>query len=165
MYAWNTILCSDFQLTLKYSDILSWNTLILISHQSICWQLDWVGCRFLSPHHNTCLVLEVHHGYSPPVSIPNGSKMRNMFSEFSSFPLCGPVLHCLCCLLLLLIYICFQRPHLGLCYSVLENAYCSYYCCQTAPLVSPFEVYQNQESDGFTVLTYFLQSRFCIFIM
>lgn len=47
------------------------------------------------------------------------------------FPLCGPVLHCLCCLLLLLTYICFQRLHLALCCSVLETAYCSYYWCQT----------------------------------
>lgn len=47
------------------------------------------------------------------------------------FHLCGPVLHCLCCLLLLLTYICFQRPHLALCCSVLELAYCSYYCWQT----------------------------------
>lgn len=53
------------------------------------------------------------------------------------FPLCVPVLYCLCCLLLLLTYMCFQRPHLALCCSVLETASCSYYCCQTVMIKLP----------------------------
>lgn len=103
-----------------------------------------------------------------PMSLPNGGKkMRTRFSEFS---------------LLSSLWSC---PTLSLLFAIIINLYllpetpfssllfCAGTCllqlllltnsCDTTPLMSPFKVYQNQESGGFTVLSYFLQSGFYIF--
>jgi len=92
--------------------------------------------------------------------------MRSVFSEFSSLYSLWP-----CSTLSLLIssiinlYLLPEAPFRSVLFcagncllqlSLLPNSH------DRAPPMSPFKVHKNQESDGFTVLTYFLQSRFCI---